>query len=153
MHVSTPSDEQPGRPAGGERAGRAGGPDPAPRPTRRAFTPEYKLAMVAEYENAPTGQKGAILRREGLYSSHIIEWARARDAGALTGGPVESTAPVKRVKKSAEQAELEKLRRQNEKLESELKKTRMALDIMGKAHALLTEISESAENNEPPKTS
>ncbi|WJK33055.1 hypothetical protein [Solwaraspora sp. WMMA2065] len=41
------------------------GADPAPKPSRRVFSPEYKLAMVAEYENAPNGEKGAILRREG----------------------------------------------------------------------------------------
>jgi hypothetical protein len=109
--------------------------------------------MVAEYENAPNGEKGAILRREGLYSSHIIEWTRARDAGVLTGGAAESAAPAKRAKRSAEQVELEKLRRRNEKLESDLKKTRMALDIMGKAHALLEELSESVENDEPPAKS
>lgn len=153
MHVSTPSDEQPRRPAAGEQADLAGAPDLAPRPTRRVFSPEYKLAMVAEYENAPNGQKGAILRREGLYSSHIIEWTRARDAGALDAGPTQSAKPAKSAKKTAEQFELEKLRRRNIKLESDLKKTRMALDIMGKAHALLAELSESAENNEPPKTS
>jgi transposase-like protein len=56
--------------------------DPAPRPSRRSFTPEYKLAIVTEYENASHGEKGAILRREGLYSSHVIEWTKARDAGA-----------------------------------------------------------------------
>ncbi|MGH3469754.1 MAG: hypothetical protein ACRDQF_18690 [Thermocrispum sp.] len=117
------------------------------------FSPEYKLGMVAEYENAANGEKGAVLRREGLYSSHIIEWARARDAGALTGDSAESTTPAKRVKKTADQLEVEKLRRQNVKLTSDLKKTRMALDIMGKAHALLAEVSESAENDEPPKTS
>ncbi len=153
MRVSTPSDEQSRRPAAEEQPPPAGAPDPAPRPTRRAFSREYKLAMVAEYENAPNGQKGAILRREGLYSSHIIEWTRARDAGVLADGPTESATPTKRAKKTAEQIELEKLRRRNEKLESDLKKTRMALDIMGKAHALLEELSESAENNEPPKTS
>jgi transposase-like protein len=120
---------------------------------RRVFSPGYKLAMVAEYENAPNGEKGAVLRREGLYSSHIIEWTRARDAGALAGGPAESVAPAKRVKKTAEQVELEKLRRRNDKLESDLKKTRMALDIMGKAHALLEELSESVANDEPPRTS
>jgi len=147
VRVSTPSDDQPGRSVP------AGAADPAPRPTRRVFSPEYKLAMVAEYENAPSGQKVAVLRREGLYSSHIIEWTRARDAGALTNGPTESATPTKRVKKTAEQVELEKLRRRNEKLESDLKKTRMALDIMGKAHALLEELSESAENDEPPRTS
>jgi transposase-like protein len=117
------------------------------------FNPEYKRAMVAEYENAPNGQKGAILRREGLYSSHIIEWTRARDAAALAGDSAESATPAKRAKKTAEQVELEKLLRRNDKLAADLKKTRMALDIMGKAHALLAELSESAENDEPPKTS
>ena len=146
MHVSTPSDDWAGPPT-------SSGADPAPRPGRRAFTLEYKLAMVAEYENAPNGQKGVILRREGLYSSHIIEWARARDAGALAGDSAESARPAKRGKKTAEQVELEKLRRHNDKLAADLKKTRMALDIMGKAHALLAELSESAENEQLPKTS
>jgi transposase len=126
VYVSTPSDKQSRRSAAAEQA------DPAPRPSRRVFTPEYKLAMVAEYENAPNGEKGAILRREGLYSSHIIEWTRARDAGRLGGNLAESATPAKRAKKSAEQVELEKLRRQNDKLTSDLTKTRMALDIMGK---------------------
>ena len=142
MYVSTPSDDQSGSSAA----------DPAPRPSRLVFSREYKLAIVAEYENAPNGEKGAILRREGLYSSHIIEWTRARDAGVLTGKPAESTA-AKRPKKSAERLELEKLRRQNEKLKADLAKTRIALDIMGKAHALLDDLSGSAENDEPPATS
>jgi transposase-like protein len=143
--VSTSSDKQPAA---------AGGPDPAPKPTRRAFSPAYKLAMVAAYESAPNGEKGALLRREGLYSSHIIEWARARDAGLL-GKPGQETnsGPAGRSKKSSEQLELEKLRRQNEKLQADLKKTRMALDIMGKAHALLEELSESADDQTPPKKS
>jgi transposase len=145
VYVSTPSDDQSGSasPAG----------DPAPRPTRRVFSPEYKLAIVTEYENAPNGEKGAILRREGLYSSHVIEWTRARDAGTLTGEPADPATPSKRSRKSAEQIELEKLRRRNAKLEADLTKTRLALDIMGKAHALLEELSESADNNEPPATS
>ncbi|HET9656918.1 MAG TPA: hypothetical protein VFP72_16320, partial [Kineosporiaceae bacterium] len=85
--------------------------DPAPRPTRRAFSPEYKLAIVTEYEQAPNGQKSAILRREGLYSSHIIEWMRARDAGVLTASATtpQSTKPGRPAKKTAEQLELEKL--------------------------------------------
>ncbi|MGC4750714.1 hypothetical protein ACLQ28_34410 [Micromonospora sp. DT201] len=140
----------------GKQSASDGGADPAPKPSRRVFSSEYKLAMVAEYENAPNGEKGAILRREGLYSSHIIEWARARDGGLLgnPGGRKEDAASLaagQRVKKSAEQLELEKLRRQNEKLQADLKKTRMALDIMGKAHALLEELSESADNDSPPK--
>jgi transposase-like protein len=149
VYVSTPS-EKPnplGLPA-------AGGSDPAPRPSRRAFSPEYKLAIITEYEIAPNGEKGAILRREGLYSSHVIEWARARDAGALTATTADKPAPAgKRARKTVEQIELEKLRRQNEKLQADLKKTRMALDIMGKAHALLEELSESADNETPPTPS
>lgn len=122
---------------------------PSPRPVRRSFSPEYKLAIVVEYENAPNGEKGAILRREGLYSSHVIEWTRARDAGALEG--VADSRPLeKRPKPSVEAAELERLRARNEKLEAELKKTRTALDIMGKAHALLEQLSESADDPEPP---
>ncbi|WP_158632161.1 transposase [Micromonospora sp. Llam0] len=142
----------------GKQSAASGGADPAPKPSRRVFSAEYKLAMVAEYENAPNGEKGAILRREGLYSSHIVEWTRARDAGQL--GPdapaamgAGTAAVGSRVKKSAEQIELEKLRRQNEKLQADLKKTRMALDIMGKAHALLEELSESADNDNPPRRS
>lgn len=149
MYVSTSSGKQPAS---------GGGADPAPKPSRRVFSPEYKLAMVAEYENAPNGEKGAILRREGLYSSHIIEWARARDAGHLGhAGPdaagAATTGAGSRVKKSADQIELEKLRRQNEKLQADLTKTRMALDIMGKAHALLEEVSGSADNDNPPRRS
>jgi transposase-like protein len=118
------------------------------------FSPEYKLAIVTEYECAPNGEKGAILRREGLYSSHVIEWTRARDAGTLSAdGPADPATPSKRPKKSAEQIELEKLRRRNAQLEADLTKTRLALDIMGKAHALLEELSESADNDGPPTTS
>ena len=147
MFVSTSSGKRSG-PSASE-----GAADPAPRPSRRVFSPEYKLAIVVEYENAPNGEKGAILRREGLYSSHIIEWTRARDAGVLAGATGESAGSAKRPKKSAEQVELEKLRRQNEKLKGDLSKTRMALDIMGKAHALLEGLSESAENDGPSTTS
>jgi transposase len=149
VYVSTSSDKQ--QPP-------SGGADPAPKPSRRAFSPAYKLAMVAAYESAPNGEKGALLRREGLYSSHIIEWTRARDAGLL-GKPDGwetgcGTAGAGRSrKKSGEQLELERLRRQNEKLQADLKKTRMALDIMGKAHALLEELSESADDQTPPKKS
>ena len=55
--------------------------DPAPRPTRRTFTAEYKARIVAEYEAAPHGEKSAVLRREGLFHSHVREWAATRGAG------------------------------------------------------------------------
>lgn len=56
---------------------------PAPKPTRRTFTAEYKARILADYEAAPDGERGAVLRRERLYHSHIIDWRAARDAGAL----------------------------------------------------------------------
>jgi transposase-like protein len=127
------------------------------RPRRRVFTPEYKLAMVAEYDRAATpGERGGLLRREGLYHSHIIEWRKARDAGTLVARPGaerseprqgkdEQAAPRRRRGPTGEQAEVERLRRQNEKLARDLARTQAALDIMGKAHALLELLSESAE--------
>jgi transposase len=106
----------------------------ANQPRRRVFTVEYKLRMVAEYDRAAHGEGGALLRREGLYYSHIIEWRKARDAGTLVARPVaeppepvrgmenEQGAPRRRRRggSTAEQAEVERLRRQNEKLASDL---------------------------------
>jgi hypothetical protein len=124
-------------------------PDPAPRPVRRSFTAAYRLAVVAEYESAPRGEKGAVLRREGLYHSHIKEWARARDAGALSGlgGARGSTRGTKGSAK--DRGEVARLRAQNVRLTAQLTQTRTALDIMGKAH----ELSESTGTSTPPRRS
>jgi transposase len=119
--------------------------DPGARPRRRVFTAEYKLAILAEYDAAEAdGSKGSILRREGLHSSHIVEWRRARDAGALAA--MRAATPG-RTKRPAAEVEVAKLRRRNERLEAELAKTRSALDVMGKLHALLEGLSESADND------
>jgi transposase len=126
--------------------------DQATRPKRRTFTAEYKLKIVSEYEAAKASGEGAvILRREGLYHSHILEWRAARDAGALTGLGARKTATVEGRRKSADAAEAERLRRANVRLEAELAKTKAALEIMGKAHALLGLLSESADDPTPPK--
>jgi transposase len=122
--------------------------DPAARPRRRSFTAGYKARIVDEYDALPAGstERGALLRREGLYTSHISEWRKARDAGARG-----ALAPKAKARRSAEQVELEKLRRRNERLEAELKKTRLALEITGKAHALLELLSESADSDPKSK--
>jgi len=116
-------------------------PDPAARPRRRSFTAEYKARILDEYDALPAGstERGALLRREGLYTSHIAEWRKARDAGARDG-----LAPKGKPRRSPEQVELEKLRRRNERLEAELERTKTALEITGKVHALLEQLSESA---------
>jgi transposase len=119
----------------------------AERPKRRTFSAEYKAAIVAEYDAAADGEKGAILRREGLYSSHVIEWRRARDAGALGGlRPADRAA-----KRSAEQVEIDRLRARAERAEAELARTKAALEVVGKTHALLEMLSESAASERPPR--
>lgn len=119
--------------------------DPAPRPTRRSFTAPYKAEIVAEYEAAPHGEKSGVLRREGLYHSHVKEWAAARDAGALSG-LTDARTSAKRPHKSAPPGENARLRAENTRLAAQLTQTRTALDIMGKVHALLETLSESADN-------
>src|SRR4030095_4200002 len=117
--------------------------DPAAWPRRRRFSPEYKLAILAEYDRlTQPGDKGALLRREGLYSSHIVEWRRARDAGALSG----LAAQARRPRRTAEQVARERGRRGTQRLEAELARTKAALEIVGKAHALLEQLSESADS-------
>jgi transposase-like protein len=117
--------------------------DPAARPRRRRFTAEFKQAIVAEYEAAPNGEKGAILRREGLYSSQIAEWSQASEAGALGGLETRSRQP----KRSSAEVELAKLKRRHERTEAELARTRLALEIMGKASALLELLAEGADTD------
>ena len=112
--------------------------DPAARPTRRTFTSEEKLALLSAYELCDPGKKGEFARREGIYSSQLTEWRRARDAGTLTAR--EATASRR------DRREFDKLEAKNKKLEAELERTRLALDIVGKAHALLEKLSESADN-------
>jgi len=116
------------------------------RPVRRTFSAEYKLGILAEYEDPnEDGSKGAILRREGLYSSHITEWRRARDAGALAG-----LAPRPRPRaQTPEQRELARAQQRAEKAEAELAKARLVIDIQGKASELLERLR--AEGDEDPK--
>ena len=122
--------------------------DPAARPQRRRFTAEYKAKILADYEAAPDGEKGSVQRREGLYSSQITEWRQARDADARSGLAPGSRKPTR----SAAEVELAKLKVTHQRMEAELARTRMALDIMGKASALLESLAESADrDNKLPK--
>ncbi|MET7356119.1 transposase [Streptomyces mirabilis] len=118
-------------------------------PKRRSFTPEYKLRIVEEYERlTEPGAKGALLRREGLYHSHIIDWRTARDAGAL--GAL-AAKPSGSAGKSAAEKEAERLRAENAKLAAELAKSQKALAILGKVPKLLELLSES-EGSESKRT-
>jgi transposase-like protein len=115
---------------------------------RRAFSASEKLAHLSAYEQAcEHGDGGGYLRREGLYSSLISEWRKQRDAGVLEG-----KAPGEKVGRlSAEQAEIARLTRENARLNKRLNTTETALEIMGKAHALLESLSERADSDEKRK--
>ena len=111
--------------------------DPAAKPTRRRFSTAYKLAILDEYAaTTDPGAKGALLRREGLYSSHIVEWRRARDTGVFSDG----VPTPRRSKRSADQAEIERLKKMAARLEEQLAKHRQALEIQGKASEALSRL-------------
>ena len=142
----TSSDMQ-GTPAG-RRAARADGPRSS-RPRRRTFTAAYKLAMIEKYDAATEpGAKGALLRGEGLYDSHISYWRKARESGALKS-PSAAVPAVAHQGRLSGDAENERLRKRLAKAEAKLGQTRAALDIMGKAFALLELLSESADSPKP----
>jgi transposase len=113
----------------------------ADRPKRRSVTSEFKAQVLAEYDAADRQERGAILRREGLYTSHIAEWRKAADAGARAAWASSGGA---RPGRDQRDRELEALRVRAERAKAELARSRAALDLMGKAHALLETLSESA---------
>ena len=132
------SSDMPDTPVG-RRAAQVDGPRSA-QPKRRTFTAAYKLAVIEKYDAATgPGAKGALLRGEGLYDSHISYWRKARDAGSLaSSAAAEGAVPgVAHKGRPAGEAENERLRKRLAKAEVKLEQTRAALDIMGKAFALL----------------
>jgi transposase-like protein len=121
-------------------AGAIPGPATAERPLRRTFTAEYKQRILREADVASAsgeeGAIGALLRREGLWSSHLASWRRLRERGELAG-----LRPKKRGRKPAPKNlladENEKLRRQNARLEAELEKAKVIIDVQKKLSLLL----------------
>jgi hypothetical protein len=115
-------------------------PDPevAERPTRRRFTAAYKAAILDELDHATTpGARGAILRREGLYSSHATDWRRLRARGGLEAlgrrrGPRPASPLV---------AENQRLREQVGRLEARLSRAEKVIAVQGNVSALLQELS------------
>ncbi|XVQ85339.1 transposase [Microbispora siamensis] len=129
----------------------------ASRPVRRTFTAAYKARILAAYDALPEGspERGALMRRERLYHSHIEHWRKQQENGTLassTGKPNKDTESEELARLRAEnkklKAEAAKLEAKNDKLASELGKTKTALDIAGKAFALLDDISRSADSGE-----
>jgi transposase len=116
-------------------------PDPelVERARRRRFSAEYKLRVVREADGCTRpGEIGALLRREGLYSSLLTEWRRARDAGAL------DALERPRGRKAAHPLEAEnaELRCRAERAEGELAKAQRVIEVQGNVSALLGELLE-----------
>ena len=112
------------------------------RAKRRTFTAAYKLAIVAEYEAAGPGVRGEVLRREGLYSSHLTEWRKARDVGALAGlAATRGRPPLDPVERDNQ-----RLRDRNARLEADLDTARRVIEVQGKVSALLEDLSKRAHD-------
>jgi transposase len=142
----------------GERGSGAGvrslteAPDPelVQRAQRRRFTSAYRLAIVREADRLVDhpGGIGALLRREGLYSSHLTNWRRLRDEGALEA----LSQPRGRKPTPALEVENVQLRRRLEKAEAELATARKVIEVQGNVSALLGQLLEPRGANTDKST-
>lgn len=114
-------------------------------PVRRVFTAEYKLSILAAYDACTeTGEKGALLRREGLYSSLLTDWRRQHRMGLLKAALGRSDGG----RGGPSLSEVAKLRAENERLRTKLAQAEVIIGVQGKVHALLEEISKSATTDD-----
>ena len=115
---------------------------------RRQFSAKYKAKILAEYDALPRLERGAMLRREGLYSSLMTTWRRQRDEGAREA----LARPAGRQKADPRDREITGLKREVDRLESELDKSRRVIEIQGKLSALLETLASNstAESSEKP---
>lgn len=122
-------------------------PDPevVPRAKRRRFSAAYKQRILAEADRcADTGEIGALLRREGLYSSHLSRWRQLRATGEL-----QALSPQKRGRKGDPQAaELVQLRRENERLKQRLEQAELIIDVQKKLSQMLGLTDRPRSNDE-----
>ena len=116
-------------------------PEVLPKAERRQFSAEYKLRVLAEADrcNEP-GQIGALLRREGLYSSHLSKWRQQRERGAL--------GQQRGRKADPQTAELKRLQRENERLRSRLERAEHIIEVQKKLAELLGTTLDETPSNE-----
>ena len=123
-------------------------PDPQvpERARRRTYTARYKAAVLTEYDAADRDGRGALMRREGLYSSLISEWRKQRDKGALEAlGKTKGRPPADPVER-----ENARLRARVAKLEAELDTSRRVIEVQGKLSALLEQLATGGATDEGP---
>lgn len=110
------------------------------RPTRRRFSAGYKVRILAEYDALSRSERGALLRREGLYTSLISEWRKQRDAGTKEGlAPRPGRPPIDPLARDNA-----RLREKVERLENDLARARTVIEVQGKVSALLDGLATSS---------
>jgi len=124
------------------KAGRDPSPEPRPNPEvvakakRRIFTGDYKQRILAAADRAKeSGDVGALLRREGLYSSHLVTWRREREDGSLRALTPKRRGP--KVKRNPLEEENQKLQKENQRLSDRLRTAEIIIDVQKKMAALL----------------
>jgi transposase-like protein len=117
-------------------------PEVSTKAKRRTFTAEYKRRILEEADGCTKpGEVGALLRREGLYSSHLTAWRRQREAGGLAA----LTAKKRGRRKDEEAAELARLRRENERLRKQLGQAELIIAAQKKLAQALEALTEDAD--------
>ena len=120
-------------------------PDPQvpARARRRTYTAGYKQAILAEHDGADKNTKGAILRREGLYTSLITTWRSQRQRGGIDALGRSPGAP----KASPDARELARLRKENARLRADLDRSKAVIEVQGKLSALLETLAPDSSKN------
>ena len=120
-------------------------PDPeVPAKARsRAYSAAYKARVLAEYESLDKAGKGALLRREGLYTSLISAWRQQRDQGALQA----LAKPAGRPLADPVDRENVRLRKDNERLRAQLDQARRVIEVQGKLSALLEQLATDSQSS------
>lgn len=112
-------------------------PEVEEKPVRRQFTAEYKLGILEEADRCTDkGQVGELLRREGLYSSHLTNWRRLREEGSLSSLKPK-TRGRKRKPNDELRQELDQLRRENQKLAERLRQAETIIEVQKKVSEML----------------
>ena len=111
--------------------------------TRRRFSTEYKLRIIAQADQCQRGELGALLRREHLYSSQLQDWRKQLAQGGEQA--LSKSAPGPQPKLTAEQRELEKLRRENARLTRKLEIANGCLSLQKKALQMLDQVNNGVD--------
>ena len=115
-------------------------PEPAlEKRSRRQFTPEYKLRMIAEADACKHGELGALLRREKLYNSQLTAWRREFEENGVSG--LSKSAPGPKASRTPEQRRIDQLENENSRLNRKLEIANDCLDLQKKALSMLDHMS------------